>query len=289
MKSTQAHTGWGGTPGRPHLPGPPLVLLALLTLTATACNDGGPGDGPDAGMRRDATIVDAPMGDGGPDGGVARDGGSAPDAAGASCSSGVCDPRADGECGARDYCVFIGGVPTCASDVGTAEPGEACMTSQECAAGLACFQRLGRGVCARVCCPGDDTACATPTRCVGSAALVDGSSTDWWHCVGPRPCDPLDPAEVCEAEEGCYIIAVDGATDCRRAGDGAAGDPCGEQNDCAPGLFCGGVTERTCSRICRLGDAGPGDCPSGEGVCVAYSHSPAGTGICTPATAMSVR
>jgi hypothetical protein len=162
------------------------------------------------------------------------------------------------------------------------EKGGACTSSEECAPGLACFRRGDGGVCGQPCCPGRAEVCEGETTCNGPGVLVDGNDSEWASCIGPRACQPLAPGETCEPGEGCYIVSSTGDTDCRRAGAADVGDPCAEQSDCAPGLFCAGLSSPTCVRICSLGDAGTGaTCPSGEGNCRAYSHSPPGTGLCT--------
>jgi len=59
VKSTQAHTGWGRTPGRFHIPGAAPVLAGLFVLIAAACSDSGPPGDIDGGVDWDAlaTVV----------------------------------------------------------------------------------------------------------------------------------------------------------------------------------------------------------------------------------------
>ena len=90
--------------------------------------------------------------------------------------------------------------------------------------------------------------------------------------------------------EGCYIVSPEGDTDCLRGGAGESGAACVEQNDCAAGYHCGGVTDLTCARICEIGaTSGEGACPPTEGNCQAYPYSPDGSGVCTRDTTSTFR
>ena len=262
------------------------VFLFSLFVGALACGDAG-GDAPpipDGGTFRDATVVDgAWLMDASPrDAGGRADAGAAADAGGPSCGWTECDPLED-TCDGDTSCRLTVDGTMCAEPGTTAiAEGGACTSSDECAPGLDCFRRGDGGVCGRPCCPGRDDVCDGETSCNGPGVLVDGTDSEWWSCVPARACQPLAAGEACEPGEGCYIVSSTGDTDCRRAGAADVGDSCAEQSDCAPGLFCAGLSSPTCVRICSLGDAGTGaTCPSGEGSCRAYSHSPPGTGLCT--------
>jgi hypothetical protein len=263
-----------------------LAALPLVASLALGCGSDDDGPPPDDGGRRDALVVD---GGPEPDGSVASDGGGldgAVDAGFVGCSRGACDPSV-GVCGDAGVCVLDESAPRCV-DVGMEGElgkGEACMTPDDCARGLACVMRRGGGVCAALCCPDESATCGDLTeRCAGTGTLVDGTPTDWWTCVGPRTCDVLEPDATCDPGEGCYIVSSSRDTDCRRAGALDVGDACVMQEDCGPGLFCLiGAPMPTCARICAIGaTSGPRACPSGEGSCIAYAYSPDGTGICTP-------
>ena len=254
-----------------------------LVVAALGCGDAGGDPTPrlDAGGPRDATVVDGawPMDASGRDAG-GRDAASAADAGGPTCGWTECDPF-DDRCDGDAVCRLAGDGTMCI-DVVTepVEEGGPCNTSAECEAGLACFRAGDGGVCGRPCCPDRDEVCEGESTCRGSGLLVDGTDSGWLRCT--RSCRPLAPADACEPGEGCYIVTSTGGTDCRSAGTAEVGDPCVEQSDCASGLFCAGLSSPTCVRICSLGDAGAGTtCPSGEGNCRAYSHSPPGTGLCT--------
>jgi len=256
------------------------VLLALVTTLPclTAC-DVGP-ELRDAPAAFDSALTE---------GGIIRDDTSATfdaaaidggrDAGPATCES-VCDPRSSGDgCIDEMRCVLSAEEPACSVAFGPAEAGEACTALDACAPGLACFRaaRTTGGVCGLVCCPGDGTRCPGSARCGGDGMLVDGTTTAWGRCVPPRPCSVLSPELTCEAREGCYVIDGVGGTECRLAGTGEAGDSCTVPEDCAGGLFCGGLSERTCLRICSLTMTRA--CTSDER-CVAQTYSPDGTGIC---------
>ncbi len=258
------------------------TALSLVLVVMTGCGgDDTIGPPIDSSIVDGTTIIDG----GSMDSGIAMDAGAdaAPVDSGAPTCSGDCDPREGAACGDAGACALAGEAPLCAETLGTKAAGASCEAVDDCLPGLACFMRAGSGVCADVCCPNEET-CPEGQRCSGAGILVDGTETEWWSCVGPRMCDVLDPMEACERGEGCYIVSPEGDTDCLRAGSGEAGASCVEQNDCAGGYFCAGVTDGTCARICEIGStSGPRACPDGEGNCQAYPYSPPGTGVCTPA------
>ena len=131
----------------------------------------------------------------------------------------------------------------------------------------------------RFCCP-HAPRCANPNEhCGGSGRLVDGSETEYGQCVAPQDCRILGTNE-CGEREACYIVDAEGKTDCRRVGSQEVGESCNKLNDCLPGLACTGLFERTCARICELGN--DSSCPSSEGTCIEYAQSPENTGLCTP-------
>lgn len=249
-----------------------FVLLVLLSMlvgcpAAPAPNDGG--SEPDVPtveggtIRPDAELVDA---------GPALDGG------GPSCP-GACDPRLAGSCGSTSTCAFESGTPGCVSAIGTLARGAECESSTACAAGLGCFRdrETGLGVCRTICCPGVEGDCPSGERCGGSGELLGGARTAWGECAPARSCDVL-ATDACAAREACYIIAPDGTSECRIAGRAEAGAACEVPEDCAAGLFCGGLGARACLVVCALATSRA--CADGMR-CVAQSYSPPGSGICT--------
>lgn len=261
---------------------PPASLLVVLaiSLLAAACSDDGTDPPPtDSGVRDSTTIVDG----GDPDTSVPMDAGAdamLPDAAPPTCS-GDCVPSGDGGCGDGGVCTLSAAEPMCVVEVGTKVAGANCESTIDCLPGLGCFARGSEAICAHVCCPSDDIGtCPGIETCSGSGVLVDGTATDWWSCVGARSCDVLAQPSGCEADEGCYIVSPDAETNCLRAGTQEVAEPCARQNDCSPGLFCSAGGE--CLRICDIGaTSGDAVCPSAEGLCQAYPHSPDGSGVCT--------
>ncbi len=261
-----------------------LVAGCLLAL-------GGCGGSKSVGRGMDAAVRDATVVDGSAlldawpsDGGASSD--AAPSDAGttAMCPTPTCDPRQDAGSCPSGTCALTAATPGCVTGVGDAGEGDPCGTTTDCTTGLGCFAQGDGGICGRLCCPGDDAACGTGEQCAGTGMLVDGVDTPWGRCLASRSCDVLHPAETCEPGEGCYIVSATGDTECLRAGSADVGGACTAQNDCAAGLFCGGLTHMACLRICSLADAGAAPCPPTEGDCRAYVHSPAGTGLCTVAT-----
>lgn len=218
------------------------------------------------------------------DASVPTDAGQAEDASLPACVVTPCDPRVALPCGAEstNACRLAIDGPVCTGVVGTVALGGDCAAAGDCATGLDCFAAVGgRGVCAMPCCAGDDSMCGLGGHCATTTPLIDGTTTVWGRCSPPRPCDPLQRDAICDPGEGCYIVSSRGETDCLAAGTVEIGGACDDGNTCLPGLFCAGLTARTCVRICALGDGGAGVCPSAEGTCRAYPYSPTGTGICS--------
>lgn len=258
-----------------HLP----FWVCCASLALGGCDPEGPAS--DGGLYRDATFTDSGgLLDGGiPEAGPPRPDGSISDAGGPACDTSTCDPRSGEGCGAPSSCVLVEAEPACHEAAGGLAPGMDCTSTEDCAVGAACFEVEGRGLCARICCPGDSAACDGDQTCGGSGRLVDGTASEWGRCLPRRTCDVLDPTSTCEAREGCYIVDLEGTTECRYAGTAGAGEPCVDQQDCQAGFFCGGIgAAKSCRRICDLARM---DCPAAEGRCVRQAHSPDGSGICT--------
>lgn len=245
-----------------------LVALAGCTSTTDVGDGGVVPDVPtiEGGtIRPDATAEDAA----GPDGSRADAGPSCP---------GACDPRVARSCSGTASCTLGIGLPMCVPALGAGARGDACSSPDECGAGLGCFRdrATGLGSCERACCPLDGAGCEPTERCGGAGELVGGERTAWGQCGPVRSCDVLAPV-ACTEREGCFIVDPSGATECRLAGLAAAGEACERPEDCAAGLFCGGLGPRTCLVVCELAAARA--CPD-LSRCVAQSYSPAGTGVC---------
>lgn len=232
-------------------------------------------------MRPDAPVVEAGLvfedaaGDGGP---------ALPDAAardaGWSLCRGTCDPVTAMGCG-RELCLVRGETAECAPSTGRGLRASPCTTFADCAPGHACFDDgAGAGVCDRVCCPGGDD-CAAGETCAGDGRLVDGTTSSWGRCFGPRPCALLDPT-ACLDREACYVVGPMGETECLLAGAALEGEACASPNDCAEGLVCAGAFMRTCAVLCQL-TAGDDPCP-GPATCVRQAYTPEGIGVCVVAS-----
>lgn len=220
--------------------------------------------------------------------GAASDAGGPGDAgAVAMCAPGDCDPRERDACrgpdGGAGACVLRDRLPVCVGSVGAGAAGDACAGETDCGPLLACFRGEATstgGVCARVCCPGDDAPCGDPAYayCRADGVLASGVATSWGRCADVRVCDVLAPELECAPGEGCYVETERMRAVCRRAGERGVGEPCERQTDCRAGFFCGGVPTSRCVRICRVDD--PRSCPDPEGRCVPQAYSPPGSGVC---------
>lgn len=262
---------------------PWLVVCTSAALFVLVACDGDMGAS-DASLARDAAVSD---GGGLLDAGfLVQDASPPPSDAGGSvdagvplCAAGGCDPRDTTACTGQ-VCLLSGAAPACESVMqGMLRAGMPCEASAECAPGLACFLDEGEGVCGRVCCPTDGSACAVGSRCGGAGVLVDGTETSWGRCLAQRSCDVLRPSDTCEAREGCYLLESTGMTECRIAGTAGPGEACEFQEDCAAGFWCGGVAAaRRCVRLCSVREDA---CPTEEGRCVAQTHTPDEVGLCT--------
>jgi hypothetical protein len=143
----------------------------------------------------------------------------------------------------------------------------ACGPGQECPFGSFCAgPTAGEAACMPFCHPTDHPACPQGGTCMYS--LIP---SDLYVCALPDNCDPVDDTG-CTAPEGCYIVSFDGAASCVTAGNGVAGDPCMNLNDCAPGHLC--LNYGTCHALC---DA---DAPCSSGACDTSLGLPNGWGVC---------
>lgn len=170
-----------------------------------------------------------------------------------------------------------GAAPGFCVEAGLAEPGEPCDAQSDgrdavdravqCGPGAICrgdpddpldpMQRWGgRGTCAALCSPGEG-GCAAG-RCVDFGAVDDpGTPQDETRAVGlclPVECEVLGAG--CAAGARCRAYGLtDRAGVCSPAGEAAAGEACGADDDCADEALCvsrGGGTE--CLPICDPAD-----------------------------------
>lgn len=195
----------------------------------------------------------------------------------ASICEGICRPDVPNNPVCQDQsCVLVERAASCGY-AGDLQEGSPCDAASDCAAGLACFARRGTGgVCGRVCCPSDPSACGAQTSCTGIGRLASGVQTLFGECRQARECS-LFNMEACEFGEACYVVDEDGGTDCREEGSVGTGRACDEPTDCQAGHDCVGAFEQTCVRVCRLD--GQNECDGG--ICLVSAGLPDGVGYCS--------
>jgi hypothetical protein len=199
------------------------------------------------------------------------------------CPSGVCNYQSLVGCSAGESCWpladAVGGISPSCQPAGRLPGGASCGQWADCSPGHVCLQ----GVCRRLCCGKDWSACPTGESCIGSLSLRVGNvsvATGVDICLPVDGCDVLDPA-ACADQPGqtCQIVDPRGSVACMPGGSGSIGDPCDGETGCRAGLACIGGE---CRRLCRAISGGEPSCPAAEGVCVTYARDPEGVGECTP-------
>lgn len=150
-----------------------------------------------------------------------------------------------------------------------------CISSKDCAPGLACVGPENAGICRPYCC-GDPEGCPESTYCEVRELRDDASESPISVpvCVPAMNCKLLE-AEPC-ASLGliCGIVRADGTTSCVPPGTGKLNEPC----PCAYGYVCAKSSNK-CLKLCRVANAsaecpggtcqgGTGNLPPGFGVCV---------------------
>ncbi len=253
-------------------------VFIFCSILAAACSDGDGGT-----SARDAGTLDTVLFDGSilSDGGLTTTANSdAGTNLGEPACLGDCRPTTADSCAGDLSCALVDGQGMCVADVGHGEVGQSCTRSSDCALGHACFEKRTGGECGRVCCDGTEGACGAEERCGGPGLLIEEGlsvASSWRECGAPRSCDVLD-TRSCEPGEGCYVVSSEPDTECLAAGTGEVGASCAKQNECRAGLFCAGLVDSRCVRICELGQG----CPAGEGRCVAPDMPwPDNAGLCT--------
>jgi hypothetical protein len=228
------------------------------------------------------------------DGGVVLDGGGVipdpPDGA-AACQSAICNYQTQ-DCANGATCIPVeqppatGPWPPGCFAPGTKAAGESCSTWTECVLGHFCvgISSSGPGVCRKLCCGGDWSACPPSESCYRPVQLVRPGSgeiveSDAYVCAPADSCDPLNPSDCAALNETCQIVDPIGHAACLPEGTAGPGESCATEN-CQGGSIC---TGQKCRRLCKAA-AGGGEpsCPPSEGVCIHFAHDPAGVGECTP-------
>jgi hypothetical protein len=196
-------------------------------------------------------------------------------------------PPADGDAPRTRYACRIvqTGTAECAP-AGSGMSDAPCLSSADCAPGLACVGEGYGGLCRPYCCGGND-ACEPGLFCT-ERPLVSAESGSVNQpigvpvCVIPDRCDlkqrfpcseELAAKGECTCREGLACMLVnDGATSCVKPGKGMAGDdcPCAWDHVCSQGT-------RQCLKLCSTKSLDTG---CGAGRCMATSGVPEGFGVC---------
>jgi hypothetical protein len=201
----------------------------------------------------------------------------------AACAAGDCNYQTQAGCTEAQACrpqfnaTDVEVHPGCEA-AGTAMSGEACTAQGDCARGLYC----AGGVCRKLCCGGDWTACDAGESCIRSLEVRAGGqviSADADLCFPVGTCDPLD-GSGCEDDPSreCKIVDPTGAVACAPRSDADLGDSCAPPNVCKQGMTCVGGY---CVHLCRFLECAEPACGKGEGSCVRFLRDPEGIGECT--------
>ena len=219
---------------------------------------------------------------------VVLDGGGAvpaPPNGEALCPPGPCNYQTGAGCAEQEACrpAIVAGdqlEPRC-QPAGSAADGDPCVEWTDCGPGLLC----ATGVCRRLCCGDDWSACEPDQSCfrdllvgIGDAGVPAGVGV----CTPVDDCSVLDP-EACQdlPGGGCALVDPRGKQACVLNAVAEAGDACSEARRCSTGLAClGGL----CRRLCRAEVGGEPGCARHEGTCVHFRRDPPGVGECTPLT-----
>lgn len=149
-----------------------------------------------------------------------------------------------------------------------------CITSADCAPGLACVGPKHGGICRPYCC-GDAEACPSRTYCDVRELRDEGESPMGIPvCVPAMNCKLLEQEPCASLGLVCGIVRADGTTSCVLPGTGKLDEPC----PCAFGYVCA-KSQNKCLKLCHVNLAsaecpggtcqgGTGELPPGIGVCV---------------------
>jgi len=208
-----------------------------------------------------------------------EDGGATEDFAGEPEDAGTIDDD-DDDAGATVFACHVHaakkGPERACEPAGEGEVNAPCITSRDCAPGLACVGPENAGICRPYCC-GDPEACPASTFCDVRELRDEGSSDS---PIGVPVCVPAMGCKLLEAEPCasmgliCGIVRADGTTSCVPPGTGKLDEPC----PCAFGYVCAKSSNK-CLKLCHVNNAssecpggtcqgGTGGLPAGFGVCV---------------------
>jgi hypothetical protein len=245
----------------------PVFLLLGITAACSAAesvDEGGDGDCPRVLEDLRRPVEDPPDG-------------------AAACPEGSCNYQTQNGCDDDQGCrpqltpAALAVEPACEA-AGSAAAGEPCAEPSDCARGTYC----ANGVCRKLCCGADWSACDAGESCIRQLSLsVGGQSVEAGVdlCFPVGTCGLFDP-ESCAEEDGreCKIVDPTGAVACAPVSTKDVGDLCGSPEVCAQGLTCVGGF---CIKLCAAEACGEPRCGRGEGTCVHFARNPPGVGECT--------
>jgi hypothetical protein len=180
---------------------------------------------------------------------------------------------------------------------GTGSAGKPCVTSADCAPGLACVGDSKAALCRSYCCRGSEggdgsddagaSSCNEGDYCAERPLRDDADSAAPLRvpvCVPAERCRLDDPYPCpegvvcnCPAGTACTVVRNDGTTGCVEPGSGTLGQACARERPCAAGLFCSALTSK-CVKLCStIPSPTP---PCGGGYCQSGSGLPKDWGVC---------
>lgn len=205
-----------------------------------------------------------------------------PDGA-AACASGACNYQTQAGCSDDQACrpqfsATNSEVQPGCEAAGSSVTGDPCTAQGDCGRGLYCAE----GVCRKLCCGADFSACPAGESCIRSLQVRAGGevvSAGADLCFPVGTCDPLDP-DSCADEPGreCKIVDANGAVACAPRSSAGLGDACSPPSVCGQGLSCVGGY---CTKLCAYAMCAEPSCSEAEGSCVHFARDPAGVGECT--------
>lgn len=205
-----------------------------------------------------------------------------PDGA-AACAMGDCNYQTQDGCPDTQACrpqfnATVADVHPGCEALGQAATGEACKLPTDCARGLWCAE----GVCRKLCCGADWTACDEGESCIRSLDVKAGGQVipaDAGLCFPVGTCDLFDPNGCAgDPTRECKIVDPTGAVACAPRSKAGLGDACAPPTVCQQGLNCVGGF---CTKLCKFAECGDPACAADEGSCVHFPRDPAGVGECT--------
>ncbi|HEX4475556.1 MAG TPA: hypothetical protein VH142_10795 [Polyangiaceae bacterium] len=209
------------------------------------------------------------------------------------CPAGACNYQAQTGCLATQACTVnfdakgMTATPQCDGS-GSRKEGESCGMTAACTRGTFCVS----GVCAKLCCGSDWSACGPGESCIRELEFSAGAG---FAPVDAKVglCEPIDNCDVFDTHSCttdatrpvCRIVDPVGHVACQPGGDGRAGDDCNESHQCGAVLVCANADANglgTCRNLCRASACGLPGCSASGDTCVHFARDPKDVGECTP-------